>query len=227
MAAIYQVTNGVSAWDEDDVNQFARTFSNVLGITADNQDALGRLVLPGAASHPGSPSNGMVSLRTDLGVGGRLHLRHSNSSGVWVPYLPLRQRVQATNIAAFSSSSTSLVDVTNATITFTTTGGFVRLFLIPEGSNYSVSLGTGFGAAVAVLGGEVACIRDATNIGSHAFGCTNDTAHLTSFLLPLGGLIWEEQPSAGAHTYKLQGKVSGAGYSLGVTGRLVAIEYGD
>lgn len=242
MAAIYTVTNAVTQWDQNDVNQYATVLSTTLGITTTTQDALGRIVLPSAAANPGSPSNFQTWFRTDLGVGGRLHMRHSN--GQSVPYLPLRQRVEAANSTGSAAiSSTSYADITNATLDIVTTGGRLLIYLIPEdGQPANITFGSS-AASTGVTFGDIKALIGATSLGSHRLsGITNfdfngivggNVGSGISGLLtniPVGALVWDYKPAAGTYTVKLQGKVdaSAATWTIYVYyARLVVIEYGD
>lgn len=65
MAAIITVQNGVTVEDKQHFNQYAQTFSNVLGVTDTAQDALGRLVIPRGTSYPSAPSSAQLFYNTD------------------------------------------------------------------------------------------------------------------------------------------------------------------
>lgn len=78
MAILYVVSDGSGA-DAADLNQIINALSSVLGITDSAQSALGRLVLPSAASAPGSPAVAQVYFNTVTGIP---YIR--DSSGNWV-----------------------------------------------------------------------------------------------------------------------------------------------
>lgn len=224
MAAIVTVSDGNVIID-DDVNQLVSTLSAVVGVTDTAQDALGRMVFPKSTSAPGTPSTAMFYMKTDEGVesaGGRLYGRQAkNGSGaaVWVPYLPLRQRVAGAAIISGTITGTSYADITDATLNITTTGGRLRIFV--EGdvtSGYSLSiLGDGTSSIFAIK-----ALVGATSAGEATLGATTP-----SLALQCNWPEFSAQPVAGTYTVKLQGKITHSGEVLIPAGRLVVIEYGD
>lgn len=224
MSAIYSVNDGDDAV-ADDLNQLVDTLNAVLGITDTAQDALGRLVLPQATSLPGSPSVGELSFQTDEGVqgaSGRLYVRHGDDGAgndIWVPYQPLRQQQLS---AAFSSgfSSTSYSDITDATVSITTTGGDILIMVVGGAT-------TGANSQVTISGDAtlsyvtVRAVVDSTNLQFSTLGssATNQGLYAT-------WPMWRYRPVAGSHTVKLQGAVGHSGVTGTGAGQLLVIEYG-
>lgn len=115
----------------------------------------------------------------------------------------LGQQVSSSS-ATFSSSSTSFVDVTNLTVTITTTDRPVFIGFISDGtSNLSGFYASGNDSAADPA---FAIYRDATLVCS-SLGPTRAGAS------PAGSLTHIDIPSAGTYTYKLQTKVVSAGAS--------------
>lgn len=116
---------------------------------------------------------------------------------------------------SFSTSSTSYVDVTNQTVTITTTGRPVRLALIPS-SGGSAS----FLSCTAVSTCAVQFIRDGTDpLGDITFAVTD-----SSSAFPSTGFGGYDFPAAGSHTYKLQAKVQNPGSVAVSNVKLLAYE---
>lgn len=221
----------------DHIAQLTSLANSALGLTVRSQTALGRIELPSVNSNPGSPANYQAWVRSDLGSGGRLHMRHSNDSGQNVPYMPYRQRQQAATKTTFTSTSTSYTDVTNATVSITTTGGRLKVFLIPEPGDLATCYATSSGGAQVIA--DVKCLVGATEIGTFELhfitsyqqgdGATNFSGGANA--IAIGGLVWEYMPpSAGPYTVKLQAVSSiGSGTPTFVLSgcRLVVEEVGD
>jgi hypothetical protein len=105
----------------------------------------------------------------------------------------------------FSTASTSLVDVTNLTVTITTNGGPVMLGLNGESDSASSGTLSYFRANVAL--GEMTIDRSGTDISTTLLSVATGT---TDFYSP--GAIMLDTPSVGTYTYKIQVKqTSGSG----------------
>lgn len=239
MAAIYTVQNGVTAWDEQDVNQYAQTFSNVLGVTDTAQLDLGRLVLPRLAANPGAPIAGQTWWRTNLGDAGRLHIL--NGAGAIVPYLPIRQRVEASQTlnTYFNLSSASFVDITGLTLSITTTGGRLLIGLlinpVSDGADFYINQNPALPGVQPAA--SVRAVVGATNLAPvrAPYG-----AVFLSGVVPAGlnisgtvstpppGFVWDYKPVAGTYTVKVQIAVAGASMSGAIKNTsLVVLEYAD
>jgi hypothetical protein len=118
--------------------------------------------------------------------------------------------ISTSSSGSFSTSSSTLVDVTNLTASITTTGGAVEIMLIPSGTAYcSVNIAVTAGA---FSSGEISFLRDATNLGSLAT-VSNVTGTTGA---PGAGFRMIDFPAAGTYTYKAQAKVSGASATMAV-----------
>lgn len=95
---------------------------------------------------------------------------------------------------AFSTSSTTFVDVTNLTVTITTTGRPVVLMFYPDGSANQSLINSGVNVA------SFQILRGVTVIAQSA---------ATGLVSPPGVLNMLDVVAAGTYTYKLQGHASG------------------
>lgn len=137
-----------------------------------------------------------------------------------------------TSTGTFSTTSTSFVDITNATVTITTSGRPVYIVVVPVADiNFSYMQLSDSGLAnVATISlfADIQCLRGATNIGRHRITNsltinTNDIDDL-GINIPYGSLVWVDVVSAGTYTYKLQARV-GTNNDLGFRhANLVAYE---
>ena len=99
--------------------------------------------------------------------------------------------------STFATSSTTYVDVTNLSVSFTVTAGFVAVSIVSDGSNVmNISSTTGDGFRIRIL-------RDSTVI--HELSSLSDAA-----LSPkAGGLTIIDSPGVGGpYTYKVQAKAN-------------------
>jgi hypothetical protein len=102
----------------------------------------------------------------------------------------------------FFSTSTSLTDVTNLSVSITTTGRPVRLELIGDDSSNSSfvsvsSTSSGFHEAV------IAFVNDGSVISRHAVGGSASVSSTTSFKFPPSAFSYLDRPTAGTYTYKV------------------------
>lgn len=216
MAAIVQISNG-QQWNASQVNQYVDTLSNVLGITDTAQDALGRLVLPRATSHPAIPVNGQINYRTDLGVAGRPHIYGGEQ---WVPYLPIRQVAEVSG-GYQSVLVNAYTDLTGYSLSITTSGGSLLIFLSNDiGTSGVYVFGSGVGSA-----GIIRAVVGATNMGSIEFGKSNIVNK--SMRLSPAGFGWNVKPAAGTYTIKLQATNNGTCSEVAVGALLTVMEFAD
>lgn len=214
MAAIYDVANGVTVWDEEDVNQYGATFNNVLGITDTSQDALGRLVLPRAAAAPSSPSEGQVYYDT-----GDDQIYMFNGAGLWIPQGSIRQVIAARNSGGDVSLGTSPTTIVSQSIT--TTGGSVLaigLALLGDGGVASTPLPCRHSATVGRSGSDLTW-DESFNVGAE-FSLSVYEFTMTIFNV--------DHPAAGTYTYYLRGARALNWQALNgkVGSQLVLIEFG-
>lgn len=106
----------------------------------------------------------------------------------------------------FSSTGGSSVDVTNLTVTITTTGRPVFLGLISDGSNGSAAM---LGAQVSSGSSTFAAaffniLRSTTIVASHEVDVTGATSNQIGSFVPVSSLWHIDVPAAGTYTYKVQ-----------------------
>lgn len=123
----------------------------------------------------------------------------------------LGQQISATSGAGFTTGSTSLTDVTNLSVSITTTGRPVLLLVQPDGGSAVPAFCTTSNSVLM----SVAFVRDATTIAVLGQQSVN------TFAPP----IYVDVPSAGTYTYKVQIKTaSGATPAAATNVKLVAFE---
>lgn len=115
--------------------------------------------------------------------------------------------------SSFSTTSTSFVDVTNHSLTITTTGRPVAIFLESNSTDVNTA-STGISANQVWL----KFVRDSTDIAVYYY--SGDASNVIVWSFPT---MFIDTPSAGTYTYKLQIKTTATGASLRRS-RLVAYE---
>lgn len=207
-------------------NKIINTWNNVLGVTDDAQANLGRLPLPWLPNNPTTVS-GLAWMRNNEGANGRLYIRQKKIS---VAYQPYRQRVRGTPTASPQSvTAASFTDITNLTLSITTTGGRLRILIIPDsvgftgGSIGSVSNGStqGYGDLRAVVG--------AVALAPMIISKAEITPSGTSQYYPCSAFSWYDyQPAAGTYTVKIQARcILGLNITVQAGCTLLVEEYGD
>jgi hypothetical protein len=124
--------------------------------------------------------------------------------------LPAVGQQVSSSTDVFATASATPVDVTNATVTITTTGRPVLLFVQPDGSAADASV---VAADVGVGRATVRLLRNGTTVALMAVGDR-----------PVGTLQFLDVPAAGTYTYRLQANTPGAGTVHVNASRLVAYE---
>lgn len=192
-------------------SQFSSAFNAALGITDPAQTALGRLVLPSSSSAPSSPETGMIYMDSD---DGRLYVR--SPGGVWVPFVPHRQTAYSSASGVLSSlTATSWADLTNMTLSITTTGGRLEIELVPDWGNPTLVTNinvSGTSAAPAQRVGYIRAMVAAQDLNPIIFGDADQASDtlLGSFAAP-GFFKWDYPVAAGTYTVKLQYQVNSGG----------------
>lgn len=128
----------------------------------------------------------------------------------------------STNSGTFTTSSSSLVDITNLSVTITTTGRPVMLFLTGDGATTSflqVLDDNSSGTTQAVLAFD----RGGSSIATFLFGVSNGTAGIDPIYAP-GQFLFLDTPSAATHTYKARIQANTTGDSVAVT-RVTLVAY--
>lgn len=136
----------------------------------------------------------------------------------------LGQQVSS-SCGAFTTNSTSYVDVTNLTVTLTTTGRPVWVGLISDGGASDVSI---VGTSNTGNSAYFSIVRDSTTISVQTVGLYAGTGNLGLIIntCPSSSVnTIDPAPSAGTHTYKLQAKMTAGANTAGVdNAQLVAFE---
>lgn len=107
----------------------------------------------------------------------------------------------ASNSGSFTTASTSYVDITNQSVSITTTGKPVEITIV-GGSVGCLALGTISKEA------HVKALRDATSLDE--LEIDDASTESGSVVVPGGAFKWVDTPAAGTYTYKLQMKVTNA-----------------
>ncbi len=115
-----------------------------------------------------------------------------------------------------TTTSVSFADVTDATVTLTTTGGPVRITLIPSTSPSYITVAD---TNEAEAGGFLLVVRDATSLGSQFLYGRTESGSATSdpsIAVPPSSFTWIDTPTAGTYIYKLRFAVFAGGDSMAV-----------
>lgn len=138
-----------------------------------------------------------------------------------------QEKLGAANVGVSSSSgtfnttSTSYVDVTNLSVSVTTTGRPVRVYLIAEG-NAAQEGRIIFNSTTGNVGGIfIRILRDGSEISKTLLGW-EDTG--VAFHFPPSLIQYLDQPSAGSYTYKVQARAWGSSVVHCVYSKLVVEE---
>lgn len=113
----------------------------------------------------------------------------------------------ANSTVSFSSSSTTYVDITNATCTITTHGNPVFLYYVPGNDGGSAN------SRLYATGGAdsffIKLVRDSTDVSISSYAATADG-------LSTGPIVLYDKPAAGTYVYKLQAREAAGGSALTV-----------
>jgi hypothetical protein len=132
-------------------------------------------------------------------------------------------QLSSTSGSLSSHTTTSFTDMTNLSVTITTSGRPVYLAVVSDGSGSFSELYATAGAAS--VNGIVQIIRGATSVFARAQTCT--AAGAATIRCPLSLPYQMDFPAAGTYTYKFQARVGSASSSDQVNGaflKLLAIE---
>lgn len=112
-------------------------------------------------------------------------------------------KVSTTSSGTFSTGSTSYVDVTNATVSFKTTGRPVFVGMTSDGtSNNSRIITTK--ASANVTASSFKMLRDATSLGVYGLYLDGGSAASRELDVPSSSISYLDTPAPGTYTYKLQ-----------------------
>ncbi len=181
------------------------------GVTCTGTIQAGKLVSTATATVNNLISSGVItapSMGTTLANAVLQTFQRTTGTSVTTPNIAI-----STSSGSFSSSSASYVDVTNLSVTLTTTGRPVMIMLIPDNNGTNPSV---FGAQANsdfVMNGYFQILRGASVLSQYQiegeFGSTS--ANLYFYTGP-SSIALIDPVSAGTYTYKMQVKKTiGAG----------------
>lgn len=124
---------------------------------------------------------------------------------------------------AFSTNSASFVDVTNLSVTITTTGRPVMLLLCSNSS--TANIGTAQTGAASETGADFAWVRDSTIVSTNVLFTTAGSAPGANIDIPPGSINFLDRPAAGTFTYKLQARFNATGTGNAQVDDCVIIAY--
>lgn len=113
----------------------------------------------------------------------------------------------------FNNATTGPLDVTNLSVSITTTGGPVEITFIPEGGS-NLACWMAYQSVVTSSKGYINVLRDTVLISTHFFGSPGTDDSITS--LPGSSFRLIDFVSAGTYAYKIQAGWNGFG--AGTTG---------
>lgn len=126
--------------------------------------------------------------------------------------LPTIGQQISSSTTTFSTSSTSYVDVTNATVTITTTGRPVVIGFVSDGSgNDSFLMANSSNTGTALPDINFKLLEGSTTIGSYQLRSSSYAFIVNgNTMWPVSSLNHFYVPAAGTYTYKLQAKGNNA-----------------
>jgi len=213
--------HGIARWDGTTGKQLEDS-----GITIDDSN---NMAIPGDATVTGNLSaNGNVTLGD--AAGDSITINAATSVSVPAAFgnkcidvstratgasVGIRGVAIATNQASASGSSATYVDVTNATITITTSGRPVIITAVSTDAT-----GPGFLAVSKTAAGtaqaNIKLVRGVTDIGAYDIETASSNATDLTINFPPSSLLFLDAVAAGTYTYKLQIRLTnGTSYSVG------------
>lgn len=108
---------------------------------------------------------------------------------------------------SFQTTSTSYVDVTNLTVTITTTGRPVMLMVAPADTSDDAYIGTTKASNQSISDFQI--VRDSTVVSRYAMRVAATGATSVNLNLPPSAIMYLDTPAAGTYTYKVQAKADG------------------
>lgn len=130
---------------------------------------------------------------------------------------------------SFTTLSTSFVDVTNLSVTITTTGRPVWVGLVPDASGGTNTCSVGASSSPSASGSVPAAfkiLRGATDIGQYFLTSVSADPSAKTLAMPCGAINTVDVVAAGTYTYKFQA-LSGTGtpvFAVVAYSKLIAFE---
>lgn len=134
----------------------------------------------------------------------------SASAGILKSQLAAVGQQLSSSSSTFTTSSTTFTDVTNLTVTITTTGRPVMLGIVPDGSTVNFSEMKSVEAATGTAQLDVAFLEATNVIGLWRIAVTN-TANAPTASAPVSSFNMIYPVAAGTYTFKVQVKVGAFG----------------
>lgn len=127
--------------------------------------------------------------------------------------------VESSVITSFTTTSASFTDVSNSTVTITTSGGRLFFGLKPSGvSGNAANVSLTSSGTHTLIEGRLRLMRDAVDTGNEYFLANGNasTSSSTSIYVPAGCVVFHDAPIAGTYVYKIQANVV-ASSTIGVS----------
>lgn len=147
----------------------------------------------------------------DIKTGGALRVK-IDSAGIDGTYLTdstvgkgkqvARGEQTSSSSGSFTTTSVTLVDVTNLSVTITTSGRPVRIEVHPASTSDCFIEAENTGAGNSSM--KVNIKRDTTDLVTFRMGATDGTSSANSVEYSPSVISYLEKPSAGTYTYKIQ-----------------------
>ena len=131
---------------------------------------------------------------------------------------------QISSPATFSTTSTTMVDVTNLTVTITTTGRPVFIGLINDGTNTGASFIGASAAASNIENVTISINKNGSELIRQVYDIQAGSSTITLINYPVSTFSHIDTPSIGTYTYKIQMLSSNANTAQIVRARLIAYE---
>lgn len=142
--------------------------------------------------------------------------------GITRPKLAALGQQLSSSSGSFSTASASYVDITNLTVTITTSGRPVQLALISDGSDGTIKVA----GNSAVLSSSSKLLRASSDIAFFPVSVTFPSASISNlFIVPVSSFSFTDVIGAGTYTYKMQVSVLGGTFICGGA-KLIAYEIG-
>lgn len=146
-----------------------------------------------------------------------------NSGGSWqtptavgLSNIPCSGYTLSTTETNFTSTSSSYVDVTNCTLSFTTNGRPVLVTLIPSSAASPGEAYVSRASGTASCEANFKLVRDSTDVATHRIASSPAASGANSISVPPSALVYIDNPAAGTYTYKLQSLLN-SGSTLGIS----------
>lgn len=147
------------------------------------------------------------------------------NGGITKPKLAALGQQVSSSCGSFNSASSSYVDVTNLTVTITTTGRPVFIGIVADGTTglSSIQIADSSGSGTSVVG-SIKIVQDSTDIAFHAINCAGASAPLVSGI-PSSSFSHIYVPAAATYVYKIQTKVTTSNTNISFSNaKLIAYE---